>query len=69
MIRISMDVMIDPMEVAHMEWDRRFYMNGSDSTLVITMSTGRVYRLRSDPYNLEYAPSKIEQAILRARGG
>lgn len=48
---------INPDLVASLEWDRRFYVNGSSSSLVIRMADGTVHRIEHgygvDAYEIE----------------
>lgn len=63
MLRLTSDVSIDPARVAATEWVRRHYINGSSSTLVVTMEDGRTHRFEHRP---GYDPYAIERAIHEA---
>ncbi|WP_275789733.1 hypothetical protein [Pararhizobium gei] len=65
-VRIDAERQINPADVSAMVWDRRFYMNGSATTLVITMRDGSVHRLENDAWTDAFA---IEQKIQAAVGG
>lgn len=66
MIRAG-DVSFNPACVAEMEWDRRFYVNGSESTLIITMQDGKQHRIKYQPHLLGVAdPYEVERQVLAA---
>lgn len=45
---------INAQYVADMKWEHRHYINGSESTLVITMNDGRTHRVQGEEaYALE----------------
>ena len=67
MIRIDQDRHINPAFVASTEWDRRHYVNGSDSVLIITMWDGTVHRVKHQPWCLSGPDATtIEREILAA---
>lgn len=67
MIRIDQNRHINPAFVASMEWDRRHYINGSESVLIITMWDGTVHRVKHQPWYLGCPDAtKIEREILAA---
>lgn len=68
LIRIGRHRHINPAYVVFMEWDRRFYANGSDSALVITMHDGTQHRVEHQPGYLDGADAyAVEKAILAAQ--
>ncbi len=60
----SQGTRINPDLVASLTWDRRFYMNGSSSSLVIRMADGTVHRVEHG-YGVD--AYEIERAILRGQ--
>lgn len=46
-VRCGSDLTVNRNEVASVEWDRRWYANGSASWLIITMNSGKQYRLEN----------------------
>lgn len=48
MIKIG-DTTIDPREIEFTEWSHRHYVNGSTSTLVIHLKSGRTIRVDGGP--------------------
>lgn len=65
-VQIKQGVKINPEDVSVLEWDRRFYMNGSSSTLVIRMNTGATYHVNNDAWTDAY---EIERSIQAAMVG
>lgn len=66
-IRCGRDLTVNRNEVASVEWDRRMYMNGSSSWLVITMNDGRQHRIESTYGHYDSVDcSKIEKEIIGA---
>lgn len=61
------DRRINPAYVAHMRWDHRHYVNGSESAsaLTITMADGLVFSIRHQP---QYGSDayRVEREILAA---
>ena len=48
MIRVSDDLIVNPVHVASISWDR----DHSYSAMIITMADGTKHRVRHDPYSL-----------------
>jgi len=51
MVRCTPDLIVNPLLVASVAWERRHYMNcAGDSVLLITMVDGTVHRVRHEPH-------------------
>lgn len=55
---------INPAYIAAVELDNRFYMNGSETYLVVTMVDGRVHRFKN---GFDIDVHKIKKAIEAAQ--
>lgn len=63
---------INPLDVSSLEWSHRTYVNaGPESTLIITMRNGAIYRIRNDSLiqwpGSVYDIYEIEKRILEAQ--
>lgn len=69
-VRITKDLAVNRDRVASVEWDRRHYMNGSESFLVVTMDDGRVHRI-PNRYGTYDAPDiyKVERELTQRMAG
>jgi hypothetical protein len=64
MIKAGDSLMINPVYVAAMTWDRRYSMSGpNESTLIVRTCDGHEYRIKHDGSTDAYA---VERAIVAA---
>lgn len=67
-VSIGNNMAVNPQDVSFMKWDRTSYMYSSESSLVITMTGGREYTIKHEPWYSTDAVA-IEKAILGAIAG
>jgi hypothetical protein len=56
-------------DIASLELGQRHYMNGTTSTLVVTMRCGRKYRIESNPWVDVYALHDVIKKAMAEEGG
>lgn len=61
-VRLTDEITINASEVQSIQEDRRFYMNGSVTTLIVTMTSGKMHKFSSDWYDIGDIRKRLENA-------